>query len=129
VNKADQKSITTQNVLETVAYAHELFNYIAIGKYPKLDLLGLSRRQSVLRCHADCLDRLIKLDLIKRKNGRYFLTLFGQVVHNIQLDLSKATDYRFGSNSSITKVSKLVPKVELNVVNLPPEVSPVHTSK
>lgn len=123
MNKADQKSITIQNVLETIAYAHELFNYIAIGRYPKLDLLGLSRRQ-----YYNCLDRLIKLDLIKRKNGRYFLTLFGQVVYSIQLDLSKATDYRFGSNSRMNKVSKLVPKVELNVVNLPPEVSPVHTT-
>jgi len=123
VIKADQKSITTQNVLETIAYAHELFNYIAIGRYPKLDLLGLSRRQ-----YYNSLAKLIKVDLIKRKNGRYLLTLFGEIVYNIQLDLFKATDYRFGSNSRMNKVSKLVPKVELNVVNLPPEVSPVHTT-
>jgi hypothetical protein len=32
--RADQKSITIQNVLETITYAHELFNFIAIEKYP-----------------------------------------------------------------------------------------------
>ena len=121
--KGEQKSITIQNVLKAIAYAHELFNYIAIERYSKLDLFGLSRKQ-----YCNCLHKLIKSDLIKRKNGRYFLTPFGEIVYQAQLDLFKSIDCHTGfSNSTMNQVSKLMPKIEINVVNQSPaEVSSVH---
>ncbi len=49
--------------------------------------IGFSPRQYHLR-----LTKLIEADLIKRKNGKYALTSFGNVIYGVQLSLETAVN-------------------------------------
>ena len=83
--KAEHKSITIRNILDAIAYGHYLFNYIAADRYGEstpLEFLGISRKQ-----YYTSLEKLIKVDLIRRRKGRYFLTPFGEVIYHVQFDL------------------------------------------
>jgi hypothetical protein len=105
-----QKSITIRNVLDAIAYGRDLFNYIAADRYREgtpLEFLGMSRKQYYTR-----LQKLIKVDLIRRRNGRYLLTPFGDVIYDVQLDLSKVIDRHFEfSRSRKNMMSKLPPEI------------------
>ena len=50
----------------------------------------MTRKEYYLR-----LARLVKLDLIKRVEGRYILTTFGEVVYQVQLRLAVAVNNRW----------------------------------
>ena len=76
--KAEHKSITIRNILDAIAYGHYLFNYIAADRYGE-----------------GTLQKLIKVDLIRRRKGRYFLTPFGEVVYHVQFDLGQVVDQHF----------------------------------
>ena len=82
--------ITRLNILEAVKYGQELFNSIAADTYSdntSTDIVKLSRKQ-----YYNKLSKLIKVDLIKRKSGRYLLTPFGRVIYGVQLGFSDAVD-------------------------------------
>ena len=67
----------------------DIFNSIEGGRMCKPKM---SRKQYYLR-----LSRLIKANMIKRKDGKYLLTPFGKVIYMVQLEFVKAIDERFGS--------------------------------
>ena len=108
------KYITIRNILDAIAHGHDLFNYIAADRYsegPPLEFLGISRKQ-----YYTSLLKLKKVHLIKRRNGRYVLTRFGEVIYDVQLDLGKVVDSHFKfSRSRKNRISKLRPEVGMLV--------------
>jgi hypothetical protein len=81
-------NITRPNILEAIRYGQELFNSIAADTYSdntSTDIVKLSRKQ-----YYNKLSKLIKVDLIKRKSGRYLLTPFGSVIYGVQLAFGDA---------------------------------------
>jgi hypothetical protein len=82
--------ITRQNIIEAIRYGQELFNSIAADTYSDntpSDSVKLSRKQ-----YYNKLSKLIKVDLIKRKSGKYLLTPFGRVIFGVQLGFGEAVD-------------------------------------
>lgn len=68
----------------------ELFRFIAStnGDSDTLrDKLNLTRKQYYSR-----LSRMTKAGLVKRKNGKHFLTAFGKVVYDAQTTIEKAVN-------------------------------------
>jgi hypothetical protein len=69
---AEQKNPTTLNILDAITFGPNVFDSIASDTYHSDNTkVKLSRKR-----YYNELDRLIKLDLIKRKSGSYLLTLF-----------------------------------------------------
>jgi hypothetical protein len=82
--------VTKRNILEAIGFGQELFNSIAADTYSDnapSDSVKLSRKQ-----YYNKLSKLIKVDLIKRKSGRYLLTPFGRVIYGVQLGFGDAVD-------------------------------------
>ena len=68
-----------------------LFNTIAITNGEteiQVRKMGLTLKQYYLR-----MAKLTKADLIRRKNGRYFLTLMGKIVYEAHMTIGKALNY------------------------------------
>jgi hypothetical protein len=68
-----------------------LFNTIAVTNGEteiQVRKMGLTLKQYYLR-----MAKLTKADLIRRKNGRYFLTLLGKIVYEVHLTIAKALNY------------------------------------
>lgn len=101
MRKIELKSITKLDILEAITFGRDLFDTIANDTHlddPTTN--GLSRKRYYTR-----LTRLVKADLIKRKNGRYVLTLFGKVIYEVQLGFRTAVDDHLKllqANSTIT---------------------------
>jgi hypothetical protein len=117
--EAEHKTITIRNILDAIAHGHNLFNYIAADRWSEgtpLEFLGISRKQYYTN-----LQKLKKVHLIRRRNGRYLLTPFGEVIYHVQLDLGKVVDSHFKfSRSRKSRMSKLRPEVgSLNKAGTP----------
>jgi hypothetical protein len=85
-----EHNLTRLNILDAIRSGQELLNSIAAGTYSDnipIDSVKLSRKQYYGR-----LSKLIKVDLIKRKSGRYLLTPFGIVIYGVQLGFGHAVD-------------------------------------
>ena len=68
-----------------------MFNTIAVTNGEteiQVRKMGLTLKQYYLR-----MAKLTKADLIRRKNGRYFLTLLGKIVYEVHLTIGKALNY------------------------------------
>ncbi|MEP6576844.1 MAG: hypothetical protein ABJB85_10485 [Nitrososphaerota archaeon] len=68
----------------------KLFNTIATKGGNSEDLsvqLKLSRKEYYSR-----MSRLMKTGMVKRKNGKHFLTAFGKVIYNAQVTVKKAVE-------------------------------------
>jgi predicted transcriptional regulator len=83
---------TSDSVLTAISdkQSLELFRYIAAtnGDSDALrDKLNLTRKQYYSR-----LSRMTKAGLVKRKNGKHFLTAFGKVVYDAQTIIEKAVN-------------------------------------
>jgi hypothetical protein len=83
---------TTYNVLAAISdkQSLELFRYIAItnGDSDNLRMkINLTRKQYYSR-----LSRMTKAGLVKRKNGKHYLTAFGKVVNDAQTTIEKAVN-------------------------------------
>jgi predicted transcriptional regulator len=89
MNRLEQKNLTRLNILDAISFGGDLFNSIA-SETPSdycTDNVGRKRYYSRLQ-------RLVKMDLINRKSGRYLLTPFGKVIYAVQLEIGKAlTDH------------------------------------
>ncbi len=83
---------TADNVLAAISdkQSLELFRYIADTNGDSDTLrakINLTRKQYYSR-----LSRMTKVGLVKRKNGKHFLTAFGKVVYDAQKTIEKAVD-------------------------------------
>ena len=68
-----------------------LFNTIAISNGEtdsQVRKMGITLKQYYSR-----MAKLTKADLIRRKNGRYFLTLIGKIVYEAHMTIGKALNY------------------------------------
>jgi predicted transcriptional regulator len=86
----EQKNLTTLNILNAITFGRDLFYSIASKTYHDDTInsnVTLSRKR-----YYNALTRFIKLDLIKRKSGSYFLTPFGEVIYQTQLSFREAVD-------------------------------------
>ena len=85
------KDMTLLDVLNAIRdiNGRDIFNSIEGDRLCKLKM---TRKQYYLR-----LSKLIKANMIKRKNGKYLLTPFGKVIYMVQLEFVKAIDEHFGS--------------------------------
>ena len=91
-----RKNVRSISVLEILASISDeksltLFNYIAAKGISIDDLSNqhnMSRKQYYLR-----ISKFTETGMIMRKNGKYILTMFGRVIHEVQLillELSKS---------------------------------------
>ena len=92
--KLNQTIITARQVLEAISdeRSQELLNFIAAGENwsDMVDESKMTRKQYYLR-----IAKLANLDLIKKVDGRYSLTIFGSVVYEAQLRLAVAVNNRW----------------------------------
>jgi predicted transcriptional regulator len=83
---------TADSVLSAIAdkQSLELFRYIAVKNGDSDSLktaTNLTRKQYYSR-----MSRMAKAGLIKRKNGKHYLTAFGKVIYDAQTTIEKAVD-------------------------------------
>jgi hypothetical protein len=76
--KSDDKSLPLFNTIAVINGETEI----------QVRKMGLTLKQYYLR-----MAKLTKADLIRRKNGRYFLTLLGKIVYEVHLTIAKALNY------------------------------------
>jgi hypothetical protein len=89
----DSNRIDTADILNAIADDSSLilFNTIAITDRTSSDIL-ISKLKLTRKQYYSRLFRLIKNGLVKRKNGKYFLTSFGKIVYGAQLLIEKAVE-------------------------------------
>ena len=84
--------VSVMEILEAISDVKslKLFNTIATKGGNSEDLsvqLKLSRKEYYSR-----MSRLMKTGVVKRKNGKHFLTAFGKVVYDAQVTVKKAVE-------------------------------------
>lgn len=84
--------VSVVEILEAISDVKslKLFNTIATKGGNSEDLsvqLKLSRKEYYSR-----MSRLMKTGMVKRKNGKHFLTAFGKVIYNAQVTVKKAVE-------------------------------------
>ena len=84
--------VSVVEILEAISDVKslKLFNTIATKGGNSEDLsvqLKLSRKEYYSR-----LSRLMKTGMVKRKNGKHFLTAFGKVIYDAQVTVKKAVE-------------------------------------
>jgi len=84
--------VSVVEILEAISDAKslKLFNTIATKGGNSEDLsvqLKLSRKEYYSR-----MSRLMKTGMVKRKNGKHFLTAFGKIVYDAQVTVKKAVE-------------------------------------
>ena len=89
----DEKLRSVADILNAISDDKSLllFNTIAITNGEteiQVRKMGLTLKQYYLR-----MAKLTKADLIRRKNGRYFLTLMGKIVYEAHMTIGKALNY------------------------------------
>ena len=97
------KNLTTQNIIDAIRWGSDLFDSIAADTYHNNSInnvnprycVDLSRKQYYGR-----LSKLVKVGLVKRVNGRYLLTFFGNVIYDVQQEFRRAVDSHLKTNES-----------------------------
>jgi predicted transcriptional regulator len=109
--------ISVPNILNAISddKSLPLFNTIATTNGEteiQVREMGLSLKQYYLR-----MAKLTKANLIRRKNGRYFLTLIGKIVYEAHMTIGKALNYYWklqALDSIQTASSAGLPKEEIS---------------
>jgi hypothetical protein len=88
-----RKLISIEEVLKSISDDKSLvlFNTIALANGEteiQISKMGLTTKQYYSR-----ISKLTKADLIKRKNGKYSLTLLGNIVYEVHTTIGKALKY------------------------------------
>jgi predicted transcriptional regulator len=80
-----------------------------------MDALNLSRKQYYGR-----VNKLIKVGLIQRRQGKYILTTFGKVIYSVRLSFSKAIDnrWKFKAIDAVKEKNKLTNEEYQNATDL-----------
>ena len=95
-------NITMFGILDAITSGHLLFNAIAKG----IDYCIVPRNSLTRKMYYTRLSKLVKADLIKRKNGKYVLTLFGNVIYEIQESFDTALSDHIKLRSAIELTSE-----------------------
>ena len=94
-------NITMLGILDAITTGHLLFNAIAKGG----DYCILPRNSLTRKMYYTRLSKLVKAHLIERKNGKYVLTLFGNVIYEIQESFDTALSDHIKLQSAIEVTS------------------------
>ena len=105
MTKTELEKLTTQNIIDAIRFGGDLFDSIAANTYHYQTsankagagyCVNLSRKQYYER-----LAKLIKAGLVKRQNGGYVLTTFGNVIYDVQLEIREAVDSHLKSKNTM----------------------------
>jgi hypothetical protein len=110
--------ISIADVLDTISDDKSLvlFNTIALsnsdGSNILISKLNLTRKQYYSR-----ISKLVKVDLVVRRNGKYFLTSLGKIVYDAQKIIGNAVgDYWKLKAVDTLKITDQMPKEEYNKI-------------
>jgi hypothetical protein len=110
--------ISIADVLDTISDDKSLvlFNTIALSNSDGRDILisklNLTRKQYYSRIF-----KLLKVDLVVRRNGKYFLTSLGKIVYDAQKIIGNAVgDYWKLKAVDTLKITDQMPKEEYNKI-------------
>ena len=110
--------ISIADVLDTISDDKSLvlFNTIALSNSDGSDILisklNLTRKQYYSR-----ISKLVKVDLVVRRNGKYFLTSLGKIVYDAQKIIGNAVgDYWKLKAVDTLEITDQMPKEEYNEI-------------
>jgi hypothetical protein len=110
--------ISIADVLDTISDDRSLvlFNTIALSNSDGRDILisklNLTRKQYYSR-----ISKLVKVDLVVRRNGKYFLTSLGKIVYDAQKIIGNAVgDYWKLKAVDTLEITDQMPKEEYNKI-------------
>jgi hypothetical protein len=110
--------ISIADVLDTISDDKSLvlFNTIAlsnsVGRDILISKLNLTRKQYYSR-----ISKLVKVDLVVRRNGKYFLTSLGKIVYDAQKIIGNAVgDYWKLKAVDTLEITDQMPKEEYNEI-------------
>jgi len=110
--------ISIADVLDTISDDKSLvlFNTIALSNSDGSDILisnlKLTRKQYYSR-----ISKLVKVDLVVRRNGKYFLTSLGKIVYDAQKIIGNAVgDYWKLKAVDTLEITDQMPKEEYNEI-------------
>ena len=107
-----KENVSIEDILRVISdnKALVLFNIIALTEGAPIQIrkIGLTTRQYYSR-----LSRLTKTGLVTRKNGRYFLTLLGEIVYEIHMSACKVLSYYWKL--------KILESIQMSAPKLPEE--------
>ena len=110
--------ISIADVLDTISDDKSLvlFNTIALSNSDGSDIL-ISKLKLTRKQYYSRISKLVKVDLVVRRNGKYFLTSLGKIVYDAQKVIGNAVgDYWKLKAVDTLEVTDQMPKEEYNKI-------------
>jgi hypothetical protein len=110
--------ISIADVLDTISDDKSLvlFNTIALSNSDGSDIL-ISKLKLTRKQYYSRISKLVKVDLVVRRNGKYFLTSLGKIVYDAQKIIGNAVgDYWKLKAVDTLKITDQMPKEEYNKI-------------
>ncbi|SRR6266480_476354 len=110
--------ISIADVLDTISDDKSLvlFNTIALSNSDGRDIL-ISKLKLTRKQYYSRISKLVKVDLVVRRNGKYFLTSLGKIVYDAQKIIGNAVgDYWKLKAVDTLEITDQMPKEEYNKI-------------
>ena len=110
--------ISIADVLDTISDDKSLvlFNTIALSNSDGSDIL-ISKLKLTRKQYYSRISKLVKVDLVVRRNGKYFLTSLGKIVYDAQKIIGNAVgDYWKLKAVDTLEITDQMPKEEYNEI-------------
>lgn len=110
--------VSTADVLDAISDDKSLvlFNTIALSNSDGRDIL-ISKLKLTRKQYYSRISKLVKVDLVVRRNGKYFLTSLGKIVYDAQKIIGNAVgDYWKLKAVDTLKITDQMPKEEYNEI-------------
>jgi len=110
--------ISIADVLDTISDDKSLvlFNTIALSNSDGRDIL-ISKLKLTRKQYYSRISKLVKVDLVVRRNGKYFLTSLGKIVYDAQKIIGNAVgDYWKLKAVDTLEITDQMPKEEYNEI-------------
>jgi hypothetical protein len=110
--------ISTADVLDAISHDKSLilFNTIALSNSDGSDIL-ISKLKLTRKQYYSRISKLVKVDLVVRRNGKYFLTSLGKIVYDAQKMIGNAVgDYWKLKAVDTLEITDQLPKEEYNKI-------------
>jgi len=110
--------VSTADVLDAISHDKSLilFNTIALSNSDGSDIL-ISKLKLTRKQYYSRISKLVKVDLVVRRNGKYFLTSLGKIVYDAQKMIGNAIgDYWKLKAVDTLEITDQMPKEEYNKI-------------
>ena len=110
--------VSIADVLDTISDDKSLilFNTIALSNSDGSDIL-ISKLKLTRKQYYSRISKLVKVDLVVRRNGKYFLTSLGKIVYDAQKMIGNAVgDYWKLKAVDTLEITDQMPKEEYNKI-------------